>query len=71
MVNLNRLLEEHFVDRFDLEVIDALGNPMKPIREGVLLTPTLIRLDSDPPVSIFGDLSDTESVLLILKDRNG
>jgi len=66
IMNLKRILVEHFENRFDLEIIDALGNPLKPIHDGILLTPTLIRLDAEPPVSIFGDLSDTEQVLLLL-----
>lgn len=68
VVNLNRILEDHFADRFDLEVVDALGDPLKPINDGVLVTPTLIRLEPGPPVAVVGDLSDTDRVLLVLKE---
>lgn len=45
-----------------LEVVDCLEHPMRALKEGVLVTPTLIRRDVSPPVTIIGSLSDPARV---------
>lgn len=45
-----------------LEIVDCLEQPMRALNEGVLVTPTLIRRDATPPVTIIGSLNDATRV---------
>ena len=41
-----------------LEVVDALQEPERALRDGIVVTPTLVRLAPGPELRIFGTLSD-------------
>ena len=43
----------------DVEVVDVLETPTRALTDGVLLTPTLVRLAPPPVLRMVGDLSDT------------
>ena len=45
-----------------LEIVDCLDEPLRALEEGVLVTPTLIRGDVTPPITIIGSLSDLARV---------
>lgn len=64
--NLREVLHTHFPGRHHLEVVDVMLHPERALADGVLLTPTLLRLD--PPLSppIIGDLHDTPLLLRAL-----
>ena len=69
--NLRRLLASCDPSTYSLEVVDCLREPIRTLQEGVLVTPTLVRLKSDgrrpgepqPTRTIVGTLSDTNQVL--------
>lgn len=61
--NLDEILAEIRPDRFDLEVIDILENPMRAIEDGILVTPTLCKIAPLPQAKIHGNLSDAEKVI--------
>lgn len=61
--NLDQILEQNKPERFDLEIIDILENPMRAIKDGILVTPTLCKITPLPRVEIFGNLSDMEKVV--------
>lgn len=52
-----------------LEIVDALQDPERGMRDGVFLTPTLIRIEPAPRRVIVGDLSNRLVVLGALFDR--
>jgi circadian clock protein KaiB len=65
MANLASICQEYFPDGRQIEVVDILREPLRALAEGILVTPTLVRLS--PPVRhIVGDLSDRAIVLRAL-----
>ncbi len=63
LANLTALLKEHFEGSYRLEVVDMLQDPQRARADGILLTPTLIKLSPVPRSYIIGDLSQTGRVL--------
>jgi circadian clock protein KaiB len=55
--------------QYALEIVDVLENPRRALADGVVVTPTLLRLSPLPIQRIVGDLSDTGQVLLALSDE--
>ncbi|MFB3763722.1 MAG: circadian clock KaiB family protein [Methanotrichaceae archaeon] len=51
---------------YKLEIVDILKDPMRAIDDGVLLTPTLVRLSPLPAVKIQGNLCRMDKVIQIL-----
>lgn len=70
MANLNAICERHIAGRYEVETIDILQQPLRAMSEGVLITPTLLRLAPLPVRRIVGDLSDTGAVLYALGFRD-
>ncbi len=66
MNNLQAIVDEHLAGRHSLEVIDVLKEPSRAIADGVLATPTLVKLSPPPKVSVIGNLGDKEKVLYAL-----
>lgn len=64
--NLTAFCEQQEAGRFDVELVDILREPLRALSEGVLLTPTLVRLSPLPIVKIVGDLSDRAMVFSAL-----
>ncbi len=64
--NLRRSLDEHFGDQYSLELIDVLENPQLAMDNGILATPTAMRLSPDPVRRIVGDMSNKERTLAAL-----
>ncbi|MCL4297339.1 MAG: circadian clock KaiB family protein [Anaerolineae bacterium] len=63
--NLNDICRRYLPD-CQLEVIDILANSASALAEGILVTPTLIRVSPLPLVRVVGDLSKTSIVLQAL-----
>lgn len=64
--NLQAIIDEHLADCYSLEIIDVLKEPSRAIADGVLVTPTLVKLSPPPKVSIIGNLGEKEKVLCAL-----
>jgi circadian clock protein KaiB len=64
--NLKDFVVQYLDGHHSLVVIDVLKEPSKALDDGVLVTPTLIKLSPPPKVSIIGNLSDKEKVLQAL-----
>jgi circadian clock protein KaiB len=64
--NLRRVLASCAPDSVSLEVIDCLKEPMRALQDGVLVTPTLLRLEPPPKQTIIGTLSETDRVVAAL-----
>ena len=61
--NLRRLLAHCDPSTYSLEIVDCLREPIRTLQEGVLVTPTLVRLEPVPLRTIVGTLSDNTQVL--------
>ena len=66
IANATAICEQHFAQRHRLEIVDVTWHPHRALADGVVVTPTLIKLRPEPPRRLIGDLSDTEQVLLAL-----
>jgi circadian clock protein KaiB len=66
MANLQSICQEHLQGHCKIEVVDILQEPLRALSDGVLVTPTLIRLSPLPVRKIVGDLSEPAAVLLAL-----
>jgi circadian clock protein KaiB len=64
--NLRRILAEHASDPVEVEVVDCMRHPKRALNDGVLVTPTLVRLDPGPVQTIIGTLSDRQRVVSAL-----
>ena len=60
--NLHRLLSDVDPARYTLEIIDCLMEPLRALDDGVLVTPTLIRVQPPPPQVVVGTLSALDRV---------
>ncbi|MCL4693910.1 MAG: circadian clock protein KaiB [Candidatus Hydrogenedentes bacterium] len=63
--NLKRICEAKYRDA-RIETIDVTEDPRRCLEDGVLVTPTLVRVLPRPCKRIIGDLSDRESVAGLL-----
>jgi circadian clock protein KaiB len=54
---------------YTLEIVDVLKEPLRALADGVIVTPTLLRLLPLPVQRVVGDLSDTGQVLSTLSDK--
>ena len=66
VANLNAICRAHLPDRHDIEVVDVLREPKRALADGILMTPTLVRLAPSPVERIIGTLSQTQTVLRAL-----
>ena len=60
--NLKRLLAHCEPSTYSIEIVDCLREPIRTLQDGVLVTPTLLRLEPKPGRTIVGTLSDSTQV---------
>ena len=65
IANVRAICDEHF-DSEQVEIVDLLDFPARGVVDGIVVTPTLIRLFPRPVQKIIGNLSDTTKVILAL-----
>jgi len=71
LVNLQAICHELFgEDKYDLEVVDILLDPLRAVDDQIIVTPTLVKLPL-PSVQIVGDLSQRDQVILVLSQFRG
>lgn len=56
--NLRAFCQKHFGGCPEVEVVDVVKDAKQALADGVIVTPTLVRLAPAPPQKIVGDLSD-------------
>jgi circadian clock protein KaiB len=66
MATLTDIRQSYDLDQYELEIIDILKDPLVAIRDGILITPTLVRLWPEPVCKIVGNLSERSIVLQAL-----
>ena len=62
VANLMRFCREHLPDRYEIEIVDVFREPRRALAEGVLMTPTLIKLAPAPVKRIVGTLSEASTL---------
>jgi circadian clock protein KaiB len=63
---LRALLVEFAGHRIEVEIVDVLTDPERALRDGVLVTPLLMKLAPLPQRRMLGRLSDRQSLLRLL-----
>jgi circadian clock protein KaiB len=66
IANARRICDEHFAAGHRLEIVDLLRFPSRALDDGIIVTPTLLKLLPLPALRMIGDLSDTNEVFLAL-----
>ena len=69
IANARAICEEHFASRYDLEIVDLLEDWARGLADGIIVTPTLLKLSPLPVQRVIGNLRDTPQVLLALGRR--
>lgn len=64
--NAKAICEEYFRGNYDLEVVDMIAFPRRALADGIVVTPTLLKLTPAPVQRVIGNLSDTDRVLMVL-----
>jgi circadian clock protein KaiB len=64
--NLTALCRTHLAGRYKLEVLDVFREPKRALADGILMTPTLLKLAPSPGRRIVGTLSQLQPVLQAL-----
>jgi circadian clock protein KaiB len=64
--NLKRLLGARHPSTYSVEIVDCLVEPLRAIEEGILVTPTLLRLSPPPRRTVVGALSESSQVVSAL-----
>ena len=69
IANCRAICDEHLASGHELEIVDLLVHPKRALADGVIVTPTLVKLLPLPVQRVIGSLSDTNQVLLALSRR--
>jgi circadian clock protein KaiB len=66
IANLQAICQEYYPNRWQIEMVDILREPLRVLSEKILVTPTLVRLSPAPVRTIVGDLNSKKEVLRAL-----
>ncbi|HUP24076.1 MAG TPA: circadian clock KaiB family protein [Thermoanaerobaculia bacterium] len=66
MANLAALCRTYLPEYHDIEVVDVFQQGQRALTDGILMTPTLVKLQPRPTCTIVGTLSDTQPLLLAM-----
>ncbi|MGA3141192.1 MAG: circadian clock KaiB family protein [Xanthobacteraceae bacterium] len=67
VANLKALCRAHLADRHEIEIVDVYREPTRALDDGIMMTPTLIKLAPTPVSRIIGTLAQLQPVLLALR----
>ena len=62
LANLEAICQRQLKGSYQLEVVDVLEQPLRALADGVIVTPSLIKLSPPPAAQIVGNLSDKRKV---------
>jgi len=65
--NLKAICRKYLPQRHEIEVVDVFEHPARALTDGIMMTPTLLRVEPSPPIRIVGSLSATPVVLETLQ----
>lgn len=64
--NVRRICEQYLHGNYDLTIVDLRQQPELCARSNLVAAPTLVKEAPAPVQRLLGDMSDTESVLVLL-----
>jgi circadian clock protein KaiB len=68
--NLRSICGKHFNGSAQIDIVDALAEPIRALEAGVVVTPTVVRVSPEPRLVLVGNLSD-ETRLMAALGLNG
>ena len=69
IANARAICEDQGSSRFELEIVNVLQHPKRALADGIIVTPTLLKLSPAPIQRMVGDLSDRNQVLQTLGSK--
>ncbi len=66
VTNLTEFCRLHLPHRHAIEIVDVLRHPQRALADGILMTPTLVKLSPLPVRRVVGTLSEPDVLLLAL-----
>jgi circadian clock protein KaiB len=69
IANIKAICDLHFAARHEIEIVDLLKHPRRALTDGILVTPTLLKLSPLPVQRVIGNLADTAQVLRTFANR--
>ena len=66
LANLEAICQQYLEGKYQLEIVDVFEQPLRALADGVIVTPSLIKLSPLPAAQVVGNLSDQSKVLLAL-----
>jgi circadian clock protein KaiB len=63
LANLRELCRVYLPGRHTIELVDVFKEPLRALKDQILMTPTLVKLEPLPSEKIVGTLSQTRLVL--------
>ena len=66
LANLYAICHKHFPESHRIEVIDVLIRPFRALSDGIVVTPTLVKVSPAPEQQIIGNLSEEAELLRAL-----
>ena len=69
IANARAICDEHFASGHEIEIVDLLKHPQRAMADGIIVTPTLLKLGPLPAQRVIGSLSDTSQLLLALSTK--
>jgi circadian clock protein KaiB len=62
LANVKYICREYLND-YQLEIVDTLRDPLRARQDGIIVTPTLVKLSPEPSWTMVGDLSEDAKIL--------
>jgi circadian clock protein KaiB len=66
VTNLRAICAEYLEENFRIDVVDILLSPERAWDDGVMVTPTTLRISPTPSAPIVGNLNNRQAVLQVL-----
>lgn len=66
VANVRAICDEHFGSRYQLEIVDLLKEPERAFADGIIVSPTLVKIAPLPVQKIIGNLADKQQVVRTL-----
>lgn len=64
--NLKAFCADALFAGHEIEIVDLLKDPSRAVADGIIVTPTLLKLSPLPSVRVIGNLSDSSKLMLSL-----
>jgi circadian clock protein KaiB len=69
IANIQAICNLHFAAQHEIEIVDLLKHPRRALTDGIVVTPTLLKLSPLPVQRVIGNLEDTAQVLRTFATR--